>query len=148
LGEFATIGGVNKTRLAAYAWCENADGVLLARIAPGFADTGWWTLPGGGLDFGEDPVDCVLRELREETGLEGRIDELVGIVSYVLEPSETILGDRLHVVGMLYRVTPTAGRLRDEPDGTTDHAEWISFGRLDDLPLVDLVAWARRTVAR
>ena len=49
---------------------------------------------------------------------------------------------------MLYRVTPTAGELRDEPDGTTDHAEWITFERLDDLPLVDLVAWARRTMGR
>jgi len=139
---------VERTRLAAYAWCENDHSVLLARIAPGFADTGWWTLPGGGLDFGEDPADCVLREFREETGLEGRIDELAGIVSYVLEPSETILGDRLHVVGVLYRVTPIGGELRDEPDGTTDHAEWIPFVRLDELPLVDLVAWARRTMGR
>src|SRR6187402_1170794 len=105
---------MERTRLAAYAWCETEEAVLLAQIAPGFADTGWWTLPGGGLDFGEDPVDCVLRELCEETGLEGRIDELVGIVSYVLEPSETVLGDRLHVVGMLYRVTPIGGELRDE----------------------------------
>ena len=139
---------MNRTRLAAYAWCASADSVLLARIAPGFADTGWWTLPGGGLDFGEQPVVCVLRELREETGLEGRIDELAGILSYVLEPTETVLGDRLHVVAMLYRATPIGGELRDEPDGTTDHAEWIPFDRLDDLPVVDLVAWARRTMGR
>jgi 8-oxo-dGTP diphosphatase len=139
---------VNRTRLAAYAWCESAAGVLLARIAPGFADAGWWTLPGGGLDFGEDPPDCVLRELREETGLDGRIDELAGVVSYVLEPSETIRGDRLHIVGILYRVTPVAGELRDEPDGTTDHAEWIPFAVLDDVPLVDLVRWARRAMGR
>jgi len=139
---------VNRTRLAAYAWCESVAGVLLARIAPGFADAGWWTLPGGGLDFGEDPADCVLRELREETGLDGRIDELAGVVSYVLEPSETIRGDRLHIVGILYRVTPVAGELRDEPDGTTDHAEWIPFAGLDDVPLVDLVRWARRAMGR
>lgn len=139
---------MNRTRLAAYAWCESVAGVLLARIAPGFADAGWWTLPGGGLDFGEDPADCVLRELREETGLDGRIDELAGVVSYVLEPSETIRGDRLHIVGILYRVTPVAGELRDEPDGTTDHAEWIPFAGLDDVPLVDLVRWARRAMGR
>lgn len=139
---------MERTRLAAYAWCETDDAVLLARIAPGFADTGWWTLPGGGLDFGEDPVDCVLRELREETGFDGRIDGLAGIMSYVLEPSETVRGDRLHVVAMLYRVTPTAGDLRDERDGSTDHAEWIPFARLDDLPVVALVDWARRAMGR
>jgi 8-oxo-dGTP diphosphatase len=139
---------VERTRLAAYAWCESDDAVLLARIAPGFEDAGSWTLPGGGIDFGEDPAECVLRELREETGLEGRIDGLAGILSYVLEPSETVRGDRLHVVGILYRVMPLAGKLRDELDESTDHAEWIPFERLVDLPRVDLVEWARRAMGR
>ena len=44
-------------------------------------------------------------------------------------------GHRLHVVGIVYRVTVTGGELRDEPDGSTDHAEWIPFDRLDALPL-------------
>ena len=141
-------GVVDRTRLAAYAWCEDGDAVLLARIAPGYEDTGFWTLPGGGLDFGEDPADGVLREFREETGLEGRVDGLAGIFSVVLDPSETVRGDRLHVVGVLYRVTHTAAELRHETDGSTDRAEWIPFRRLDELPLVDLVAWARRTMGR
>lgn len=33
-------------------------------------DNGTWEVPGGGLDWGEDPVACVTREIREETGLE------------------------------------------------------------------------------
>ena len=75
----AAAGGiVQRTRLAAYAWCEAEDAVLLCRIAPGYPDPGAWTLPGGGLDFGEDPADGVLRELREETGLGGQIDGLLG----------------------------------------------------------------------
>lgn len=56
-------GIVRRQRLAAYAWCEDGDRVLLCRIAPGEADSGRWTLPGGGLEFGEDPADGVLREL-------------------------------------------------------------------------------------
>jgi ADP-ribose pyrophosphatase YjhB (NUDIX family) len=111
-------------------------------------DGGAWTLPGGGLEFGEDPVDGALRELAEETGLEARIDALVGIRSEVFEPHETSSGHRIHFVGILYRATVTGGTLRDEPDGSTDHAEWIPFDRLDVLPQVELVAWARGAMGR
>ncbi len=31
---------------------------------------GFWSLPGGGIDFGEDAFDSMRREIREETGLE------------------------------------------------------------------------------
>jgi len=33
-------------------------------------DNGGWELPGGGIDFGEKPHDCLMRELREEMGIE------------------------------------------------------------------------------
>lgn len=31
---------------------------------------GKWELPGGGIDFGEDPQSCIARELQEEMGLQ------------------------------------------------------------------------------
>jgi len=31
---------------------------------------GLWELPGGGLGFGEKPHECLIREIKEETGLE------------------------------------------------------------------------------
>lgn len=33
-------------------------------------DNGWWELLGGGLDWGEDPLECLKREISEEAGLE------------------------------------------------------------------------------
>ncbi len=33
-------------------------------------DKGLWELPGGGLDFGEDPRNCIIREIKEEMGLD------------------------------------------------------------------------------
>jgi ADP-ribose pyrophosphatase YjhB (NUDIX family) len=141
-------GIVQRVRLAAYAWCEADDAVLLVRVAPGYPEPGKWALPGGGLDFGEDPRDGLVRELEEETGLTGRVDDLVDIMSGVYEPEETTSGHRIHFVGILYRVTPTAGTLRDEPDGSTDHAAWIPIDRLETLPLVEAAAWARGAMGR
>lgn len=34
---------------------------------------GWWELPGGGTDFGEDIVEAVLREIKEECGIEAKM---------------------------------------------------------------------------
>ena len=42
---------------------------------------GHWTLPGGGIDFGEDPEDAVVREFIEETGLTVKVRKLAGIDS-------------------------------------------------------------------
>jgi 8-oxo-dGTP diphosphatase len=46
------------------------------------ADTGWWALPGGTLEWGETIRELVPRELREEAGVEVRsIGRLVGVFS-------------------------------------------------------------------
>ena len=141
-------GVVQRARLAAYGWCEAAGTVLLVRIAAGYPDAGAWTLPGGGIEFGEDPADGARREVEEETGIRVRLGDVVGILSGVLEPEVTASGHRIHNLQVVYRAEAVDGDLRDERGNSTDHAEWIAFDRLDTLPLVDLVAWARHAVGR
>jgi ADP-ribose pyrophosphatase YjhB (NUDIX family) len=137
---------VERVRLAAYAWAERDGAVLLVRIAPSELGAGSWTLPGGGLAFGEDPATGVLRELVEETGLEGEVGALLGVRSAMLEPGITKRGDRIQAVGILYRVVITGGELRPEVDESTDLAAWIPFEAIDSLPTVPLVTWARTVV--
>lgn len=141
-------GIVQRVRLAAYGWCEADGAVLLCRISPHGPGGGLWTLPGGGLDFGEEPAAGLLRELVEETALEGDVGELLGVRSAVLEPAETISGHRVQTVGILYRVTVADGELRHETDGSTDLARWIPLKELDALPVTGLVPWARDVVGR
>lgn len=139
-------GAIQRVRLAAYGWCPDADRLLLCRISEQGPGGGRWTLPGGGTDFGEDPVDAVLRELREETGLEGLVGDLLGVRSAVLEPAETISGHRVQTVGVLYRVAITGGDLRSEVDGSTDLARWVPRANVVNLPLDGLATWALRLV--
>ena len=48
--------GDGRTRVGAYAIClDEADRILLCRLAPAVEPGEVWTLPGGGLDFGERP---------------------------------------------------------------------------------------------
>jgi hypothetical protein len=62
----------------ACALCVDDGRVLLARRAhPPFK--GFWDIPGGFLDEGEDPLDGLRRELKEETGLDVEPDRFLGV---------------------------------------------------------------------
>jgi ADP-ribose pyrophosphatase YjhB (NUDIX family) len=58
----------------------NGEIVLVRRaIEPGY---GKWVFPGGYVDRGEEVTLAAVREAREETGLDIRLDRLIGIYSY------------------------------------------------------------------
>ena len=140
-------GPDRRQRLGAYAVCIEDGRLLLVRLAEGPADRPW-TLPGGGLDHGEDPADGALRELVEETGFRGRIVRLLGIHSWrgPWRPEPEIEID-FHVVRIVYQVEVVGGTLRHEVDGSTDRAEWIALDRIADLDRVDLVDIGLRLLA-
>lgn len=133
------------TRIAAYALCVEDGRILLCRIAPGYwSGVGQWTLPGGGLDFGESPQDGALRELAEETGLVGEIVEIADVLSWSgrwRHPRDDV-DEAYHSIQVVYWTRIVGGQLRDEIDGSTDQARWFTLAEAVQLQLVELAEHA------
>ncbi len=133
-------------RVAAYAVIVDDDQrILLSHWIEGRRPA--WTMPGGGLEPGEDPERAVKREVREETGYRAQVGELLGIHSRVIPPGRRIpdgATEPLHTLRIVYRATIVGGRLRNEIDGSTDRADWFPLATVRSLQRVRLVDIALR----
>ncbi|MEU6376549.1 NUDIX hydrolase [Streptomyces sp. NPDC046909] len=125
-----------KLRVAAYAICVREDQLLLARWIDDDGNPEW-TLPGGGMEHGEDPYDTVLREVEEETGYLVEITGLLGVNSF-RHSIPRGLGQDIdqHQVRLVYEGRVTGGELRHEIGGSTDMAAWHP---LEDVPALNRV---------
>jgi 8-oxo-dGTP pyrophosphatase MutT (NUDIX family) len=83
----------------------------LAAIRPGGKPQGTWALPKGNLGRGESPEETALREVTEETGLDGVSQGKLGDVRYVY----TRRGERIFKVVSFYLVRYRRGRINDVP---------------------------------
>jgi 8-oxo-dGTP diphosphatase len=119
--------------------------VLLARRATE-PDLGKWDVPGGFLEEGEDPVEGLRRELREETGIELDVGDFVGTFADTYGDGP----DAVHVLNLVWEARIASG----EPVPSDDVAElrWFPKDRLPaDVDLafrwlaVSLRGWAGKT---
>ena len=97
------------------------EGLLLQRRA----DNGCWGLPGGGVEPGESVSEAVVREVREETGLEVRPLRLVGVYSapaihqVVTYPDGTVI----HYVSSSFECRIVGGQIAPGPESL--EVEWF-----------------------
>ena len=82
--------------------------ILLVRE---IADAGRWTMPGGWADVNQTPSECVIRELREETGLEATVRKLAAVYDRARQghPPHPFHVYRLFFVCDIVGGTPEAG---------------------------------------
>ena len=83
-----------------------------------------WIGIGGKFEPGESPEDCVLREVREETGLRLTQYRYCGIITFISDRWQT---EYMH----LFHATGFTGELRQCDEG---QLEWIAIDRLLALP--------------
>jgi 8-oxo-dGTP diphosphatase len=119
---------VTRQRLAAYALVRRGDEVLLTRNSVRGPRPGVWTLPGGGVDHGENPTDAVVREVAEETGLAAHVEVLLGVHDeHFTGTAPTGVEEDFHGVHLVFAATVGPGDpVVHERDGTTDAAAWTS----------------------
>jgi 8-oxo-dGTP diphosphatase len=135
-------------RLAAYAVCIEDEKALFARYTPATGED-HWTLPGGGVEHGEDPFDTVIREVAEETGHEAVVERMLGVDSRVIPAAEARAGIEHQNIGVFYRVRITGGTLRAEIDGDVAESVWTPIAevpRLRRSGLVDVGLTLARTL--
>ena len=131
------------TYTGAYALCRDPEArLLLVRMASGL-DKGRWTLPGGGIEWGEHPDAAVVRELEEETGISDvRGVQVAAIYSHTYERTAKRPDPPVQHVGIVYHVNLGMFDLRFEQDGSTDRCDWFTETGARALPLVPLAQFA------
>jgi 8-oxo-dGTP diphosphatase len=100
---------------------------MVAAIRPQGKPEGTWALPKGNLDPGEEPAQTALREVLEETGVEGRLVEKLGDVKYTYTRRG---GLRVFKIVSFYLLRAGRGRL-----GAIDEAMRVEVAEARWLPL-------------
>lgn len=119
--------------LAVGAIVVDDERLLMVRRGHGPA-AGYWAVPGGRVEPGETLAEAVVREMLEETGIEGVCGRLIGVLEVM--PDATT-GD--HFVILDFEVTILEST---EPRAGDDAAEarWVDLGGIAELQLAPGVA--------
>ncbi len=122
----------NRLRVRVCGLCRLNESLLMVNHA-GLRDGPFWAPPGGGMEFSQSAEANLVREFREETGLEVRVGKLMFVTEFLRPP--------LHALELFYEVTVTGGRLATGQDPEMEptrqliqEARFLTTEEMDVLP--------------
>lgn len=96
-------------------------------------DSGKYSIPGGGQEFGETISQTVVREVKEETGIDVEVTDLIGVYT---DPEHVIAytdGEVRQEFSICFRARPVGGELRTSNESS--EVEWVAGEDLADLDI-------------
>jgi ADP-ribose pyrophosphatase YjhB (NUDIX family) len=123
---------------SATVFSPERDKVLLTRRT----DNNLWCLPGGAMEAGESAEETCIREVLEETGLNGRVTRLIGIYSSPDWLVEYPDGKRVQIIAICFEVEVTGGQLT-----INNEANEFGYFSLEELDNLDLMMHHRQRIA-
>ncbi|MFT5587670.1 MAG: 8-oxo-dGTP diphosphatase [Cognaticolwellia sp.] len=129
-----------RTRVSVYGLAmdhcpEQGPRVLLTQLAEHCYRPGCWTLPGGGMDFGESPEQTLMREVHEESALHATEPKLFHVHSF----SEDTKRGPFQAVQIVYRIQAQGEPRVLEVDGSTGAVAWVPLSEVAALPKVPML---------
>jgi len=116
----------NYTVVAAHALIEK-DGkfLVLHRSRIDGYMPGFWDIPGGTIEFGEDIINALIREINEETGLKVEVGKIISAYGYKS-------GEDRHQFQLTYECKYISGEIELE-ECSHDEYRWVTIGEMDSL---------------
>jgi ADP-ribose pyrophosphatase len=102
------------------------DGKVLLLLRKKPPEAGFWSLPGGRVEFMERVEDALVRELKEELGIDAQVEALLCVTDHIVH------ADNAHWVSPAYVVRVVSGVPRNLEPEKTAAIEWFPLTQLPE----------------